>query len=275
MNGNALVQLKSLGQSIWLDWFRRGMLTSGELKSFMDEDGVSGATSNSSVFERVVTGSHDYDDILRTLAFRGKTADDIYWTLAIGDAQQACDVLRPIYDQTNGKDGFVSLDILPRPVHDTSGILVESREMWAEVDRPNLMVRLPGTSEALPAIQELVSEGINVHVSRLFSLSRYQQVAEAYLAGLEMRLQRGQPLAGVVSVAGFLVSQIDVFVDCLLEKIIRQRGAGAEMARSIQGKVAIAVAKSAYRACRQIFSSDRFRQLSTQAPLHNDFCGPA
>ena len=264
MKGNPLVELRSLGQSIWLDWLRRGMLTSGELKSFMDEDGVGGATSNSSVFARVVAGSHDYDDILRTLALRGKTAEDIYWILAIRDAQQACDLLRPIYDQTNGKDGLVSLDILPRPVHDTSGILVEAREMWADVDRPNLMVRLPGTSEALPAIRQLVSEGINVHVTRLFSVSRYQKVIEAYLAGLEERLERGQPLAGVVSVAGFLVSQIDVFIDALLEKIIRRGGASAETARSIQGKVAVAIAKIAYRAYQQICNSDRFRRLSAQ-----------
>ena len=259
-----MLTLRDLGQSIWLDWLRRGLLTAGELKTFMDEDGVSGATSNSLVFARVVAGSHDYDDILRTLPLRGRTAEDIYWILAIHDAQQACDLLRPIYDRTNGKDGLVSLDIRPRPVHDTSAILVETREMWAEVDRPNLMVRLPGTSEALPAIQELLSEGINVHVTRLFSLLRYQKVAEAYLAGLEERLRRGQPLAGVVSVAGFLVSQLDVFMDDLLEKIIRGGGARAEIARTIQGKVAIAIAKNAYRTYQQVFSSERFRRLSAQ-----------
>lgn len=262
MKSNPLLKLRSLGQSIWLDWFRRGMLTSGELKNILDEDGISGVTLNSLVFERVVAGSHDYDEIPGALALRGKTAEDIYWILAIHDAQQACDLLRPIYDRTNGQDGLVSLDILPRPVHDTSGILVEAREMWADVDRPNLMVRVPGTSEALPAIQQLLSEGINVHITRLFSLSRYQKVAEAYLAGLEMRLRKGQPLAGVVSVAGFLVSQVDVFIDYLLEKIIRQGGPQSEIARSIQGRVAVAIAKNAYRAYRQIYHSDRFRRLS-------------
>ena len=262
MNNDPLAELRKLGQSLWLDSLRRAMFSSGELQRYLDVDGIAGVTTNPWLFEKVVSGSHDYDEDLRRLASQHASAEDIYRLVMIQDAQQACDLFRPRYDRTQGREGWVSIDTPPRPVHDTAALLAESRRLWSAVNRPNVMIRMPATFEALPAIRELIREGTNVNVTRCFAVSRYREVADAYLAGLEARLADGRPLTGIASVVGFLVNRIDVLVDSLLEKIILRRETGAETAKSIRGKVGIATAKVAYRAYQEICRGVRFRRLA-------------
>jgi len=264
-NGQSpLLKLQTFGQSIWLDFLRRGMISSGEIKKLIDEDGLRGITSNPSIFEKAIGGSHDYDESIRVLALSGKSVDEIYRTLTVDDVQQAADLLHPVYDRLGGRDGFVSLEVSPHLAHDTERTIAEARELWAAVARPNIMIKVPATKEGLPAIEQLLAEGINVNVTLLFSIDRYRQVIEAFVSGLEMRAVSGQALSTLASVASFFLSRIDVLVDSLLDKTAAAGGAKAELAKELRGTAAIASAKAAYQVYKEAFSSDRFSRLAAR-----------
>lgn len=262
MKKNPLLQLESFGQSIWMDFIRRGMITSGELQQLIEKDGISGITSNPSIFEKAIVESHDYDEAIRSLTLKGMTSDEIYQALTVEDIQNVADLLRPTYDRTNGQDGFVSLEVSPRLAHDTVGSIEEARQLRSLVDRPNAMIKVPATLEGIPAIQQLIGEGINVNITLLFGLPRYKQIADAYIIGLETLATKGGNLKQVASVASFFLSRIDVNLDPLLEKKILGGGPQAKIAARLHGQVAIASAKVAYQIYNEIFSSDRFRKLT-------------
>jgi transaldolase/glucose-6-phosphate isomerase len=264
MRENPLLKLQSFGQSIWMDYIRRHMITSGELKQFIEEDGLRGVTSNPSIFEKAIAGSHDYDDVTRAMALEDKIVEEIYQTLTVEDIQRASDLFRPTYDRLRGRDGFVSLEVNPHLAHDTERTISEARLLWAYVNRPNVMIKVPATQEGLPAIRQLISEGINVNVTLLFGLPRYREVAEAYIAGLEERVVRGEPIDQIASVASFFLSRIDVLLDPMLEKRVKDEETKAETAANLLGKVAIASAKIAYQIYKEIFRSERFSRLTEQ-----------
>jgi transaldolase/glucose-6-phosphate isomerase len=264
LQNNPLWKLESLGQSLWMDFLRRGMLTSGEMERYIAEDGVTGVTSNPAIFERSIAGSRDYDEAIRTLALEGRSVPEILERLTVDDVRAAADSLRGVYDKTEGRDGFVSLEVSPHLARDTDGTVAEALRLWRAVDRPNLMIKVPGTREGLPAIRRLISDGINVNVTLLFGLPRYRETAEAYLAGLEDRAQGGHPLARTASVASFFLSRIDVLLDPELERIAESGGEHAAQARSLLGKIAVASAKEAYSIYREIFASERFHALAEQ-----------
>jgi transaldolase len=264
MKDNPLSQLGALGQSIWLDYIRRDLIASGGLRRLIEEDGLRGMTSNPSIFEKAIADSHDYDEDIRALALKGKDAEAIYEALSQRDVQSAADEFRPLYDRTDGKDGYVSLEVNPHLAHDTHGTTEEARRLWAALNRPNVFIKVPATTEGLPAIRQLLGEGINVNVTLLFALPRYRQVAEAYLAGIETRAAQGKPVKQVASVASFFVSRIDTLVDALLEELIAQGGRKADLAKKLRGQVAIASAKMAYQIYQEISGGDRFKKLAAQ-----------
>lgn len=261
---NPLLRLQAFGQSVWLDFLRRGMIASGEIRRLIDEDGLRGITSNPSIFEKAIDGSHDYDDAIRVLAQSGKSVDEMYRALTVEDVQRAADLFRPVFDQTEGRDGFVSLEVSPRLAHETERTVAEARELWATVGRPNVMIKVPATAEGLPATEQLVAEGININVTLLFSIDRYRQVLDAFLAGLEARAQEGRALDSVASVASFFLSRIDVLVDSLLDRAAADTGARAELARQLRGAAAVASARVAYQVYKEAFSSDRFSRLAAK-----------
>jgi transaldolase len=219
-------------------------------------------TSNPSIFEKAIADSHDYDEDIRAMALHGKGAGAIYESLSQCDVQSAADAFRPLYDATDGKDGYVSLEVNPHLAHDTSGTMKEARRLWDALHRPNVFIKVPATSEGLPAIKQLISEGINVNVTLLFGLPRYRQVVEAYIAGIEARVAQGKPVKQVASVASFFVSRIDSLLDPQLEKLSARLGKEADIAKSAQGQVAIASAKMAYQIYKEIFASQRFGKLA-------------
>lgn len=267
MKKNPLLKLQSCGQSIWLDFISRGMLDSGELLRLIKENGLTGVTSNPSIFEKAIAESSDYDDAIRSLALEGKNAAEIYEELIVEDIRRTADLFRPLYDRMEGRDGFVSLEVSPRLAHDTAGTILEARHLWARVDRPNVLIKVPGTLEGITAIRVLISEGINVNVTLLFGIPRYQRVAEAYIAGLEERAASGLSLEHISSVASFFLSRIDVLVDPLLEKKLQEGGRLANSASLLRGKVAIASAKAAYQLYMEIHDTDRFRKLAARGAL--------
>ena len=262
MHANPLKTLGTLGQSLWLDYIRRDLITSGQLQRLIEADGLRGMTSNPSIFEKAIVDSHEYAADIRTMALEGKGVNAIYEALSQRDVQSAADVFRSVYDKTDGQDGYVSLEVNPHLAHDTKGTVEEAHRLWKALARPNVFIKIPATSEGLSAIQELISEGINVNVTLLFGLPRYRQVAEAYLAGLAARAARGKPLQHVASVASFFISRIDGLIDPLLEKVIAQGGDKAAMAKTMRGQVAIASAKMAYQIYKEMFWSGRFQELA-------------
>jgi len=264
MRENPLLRLEALGQSIWLDFLSRGMLVSGELVSLIQEDGVSGVTSNPTIFEKAIAQSSDYDAAIRTLSRNGLSVPEIYEELVVEDIRMTADLLRPVYERRDGGDGFVSLEVSPHLAHDSAGTLIEARRLWSRVDRPNLFIKVPGTWEGLAAIRQLAAEGINVNVTLLFGLPRYRAVAEAYLDGLAERASRGLPLERVASVASFFLSRIAVLVDPQLEKIAQGGGEKARDAASLQGESAIACAKVAREMYREILAGDRYTVLAAR-----------
>jgi transaldolase len=259
---NPLRGLGTLGQSIWLDYIRRDLIARGELRRLIERDGLRGMTSNPSIFQKAIAGSHDYDKDIRAMALAGKSVKAVYETLSQRDVQSAADEFRPLYDKTKGADGYVSLEVDPHLAHDTTGTVEEARRLWAALDRPNVLIKVPATAEGLPAVQQLIGEGINVNVTLLFGLPRYRQVVGAYLAGLEARVVQAKPVKAVASVASFFVSRIDALVDPLLEKIIAQGGENAGTAQMLHGQVAIASAKAAYQIYKETFDSDRYAVLA-------------
>ena len=264
MNENPLLKLEHFRQSIWMDFIGRGMIVSGELAKLIKEDGLSGVTSNPSIFEKAIAGSHDYDDATRALVLEGNSVDQIYEALTVEDIQRAADIFRPIYDRMDGADGFVSLEVSPLLAHDTARTIADARRLWVALARPNVMIKVPGTAEGLPAIQQLIGEGINVNITLLFGLPRYRQVAEAYIAGLETLAARGKPMRTVASVASFFLSRIDALLDPTLEKLMTTDKSIADLANDFHGQVAILSAKSAYQIYREIFEGERFSKLKAQ-----------
>jgi transaldolase len=261
MKTNPLQLLGTFGQSLWLDYIRRDLIASGELRRMIAEDGLCGMTSNPAIFEKAIAGSHAYDVDLRTMALAGQSAQAIYEALTQRDVQSAADAFRPVYDRTDGRDGYVSLEVNPHLALDTKGTIVEARRLWAALNRPNVFIKVPATLAGLPAIQQLISDGINVNVTLLFGLPRYLQVAEAYLAGLQARASAGKPVQRVASVASFFVSRIDSLVDPLLEASLAQGGPNAGLAKDLRGRVAIASAKLAYQLYKDVFGTLRFKRL--------------
>lgn len=259
MKNNPLNQLETFGQSIWLDYIRRDLIASGELKRLIEEDGLRGMTSNPAIFEKAIVESADYDDDIRAQARTGSKT--IYETITQRDVQDAADVFRPLYDRTDGVDGYVSLEVNPHLAHDTKGTVDEARQLWRALDRPNVLIQVPATIEGLPAIRQLIGEGISINATLIFGLPRYREVAEAYIAGLEIGAAEGIPIHRIASVASFFVSRIDTLIDPLLAKL---RGDEAENAKSAQGQVAVTTAKIAYQMQKELFSSDRFMTLSAQ-----------
>lgn len=263
MASNPLVDLQGLGQSVWYDNIRRALILRGDLQRMIDEDGLRGVTSNPAIFEKAIGGSTDYNDALRDLAAQGKSVDEMYEALVIEDIQMAADLFRPVYEKTNGLDGYVSLEVSPRLAHDTAGTVSEAKRLWQHLDRKNVLIKVPATPEGLPAIEQLIAFGMNINVTLIFSQEVYEQVINAYLTGLERRAAEGKPLDHIASVASFFVSRIDTAVDHLLEFRIRRSTDEEEKAKlsSLLGTVAIANAKVAYQEFKKIFSSPRFRAL--------------
>ncbi len=264
MEKNRLVQIADFGQSVWLDYIRRGLLTSGELKRLIEEDGLRGVTSNPAIFEEAIDGSHDYDSAIGRLASQGRATAEIYEHLAVEDVQHATDLFRPLFDRTKGRHGFVSIEVSPHLARDTQATLDEAHRLWEAVGRPNVMIKVPGTREGLPAIERLIADGINVNVTLLFGLGRYREVAEAYVAGLEARNARGEPIDRVASVASFFLSRIDVAIDPLLERTIEGDAAQGQLAQQLHGQVAIASAKLAYQIYKEVFATRRFSALAAR-----------
>ena len=252
MKENSLLQLQTFGQSIWMDFIRRGTISSGELKQLIEEDGLSGMTSNPSIFEKAIAGSHDYDDAIRKLALQGESVDQIYAALTVEDIQRSADLFRPIYDRLDGSDGFVSLEVSPYLARDTDKTIADARRLWVSLARPNVMIKVPATLEGLPAIQQLIGEGININITLLFGLSRYRQVAEAYIAGLETLAAKGKPLKSVASVASFFLSRIDVLLDPMLEKTMAINKSKADLAASFQHAVVSQLVDTTSKVAREL-----------------------
>src|SRR6185312_5555287 len=215
---NPLLELARLGQSVWIDYLDRNRIKSGEIRRYIEEDGLRGVTSNPTIFEKAIIGAAAYEEPVRALAAVGKSAADIYESIVTRDVQIAADELRGVFDQLDGRDGFVSLEVSPLLAFDTDGTLAEARRLWAAVNRPNLMIKVPATTAGIPAIARLIDDGINVNVTLLFGLDRYQEVADAYLSGLEARASRGETVR-IASVASFFLSRIDVMVDAKLDEL--------------------------------------------------------
>jgi len=248
----ALEQLRSVGQSIWLDFLRREMITSGHLDRLRREDFVTGITSNPSIFNKAISQGSDYDEGVQDLAAAGRVEPrDIYYDLALRDVRMAADVLRPVYEETAGRDGFVSFELDPALAHDTAGSVASAKSLVARIGRPNIMIKVPGTDEGVLAVEQLTAMGVNVNITLLFSVQMYEKVAWAYIAGLEDRLRAGKPIAQIASVASFFVSRVDTVVD-------RQLPAGS----GSRGKVAIANSKLAYQRFQAIFSGERWQRLT-------------
>jgi len=257
---NPIREAQRIGQSIWLDYIRRDILSSGEFQR-LTELGISGVTSNPTIFEKAITGGTDYDEALLALARAGKSVEETYEALVIEDIRAAADMLRPVYKRTGGADGYVSLEVNPSLAYDTDSTIAEARRLFAALDRPNIMIKVPATLEGIPAIRHLIGKGVNINATRIFSLDIYQQVREAYIAGLEELARTGGDVSQVASVASFFLSRIDTAVDALLEERIQQ---GHKQLKSLLGKAAIASAKIAYQAFKATFSSERFAALEVR-----------
>ncbi len=263
---NPLKDLLKFGQSVWLDYIRRDLFTSGELKRLIAEDGLRGMTSNPAIFEKAISDSKLYDDVLHSLAGKNLSATAKFESLAIRDIQDAADALRPVYESSQGRDGYVSLEVSPYLARDTKATLEEARRLWKAVGKPNVMIKVPGTVEGIPAFQQLTSEGININVTLLFSQQVYEQVAEAYVAGLEQLAARGGDVSEIASVASFFISRIDSAIDKIVEAHLKASKDSSEQSllKSVQGKVAIANGKLAYQSYLEIFGTDRWKKLAAK-----------
>lgn len=260
---NNVQKLAELGQSIWIDNIQRQLLTGGGLQEMIDE-GLLGMTSNPTIFEKAIGSSSDYDEAMRPLVDRGATAEKIYDALTIEDVGMAADIFRPVFDRTQGKDGYVSIEVSPKLAHDTAGTLADARRLWQTLKRPNVMIKIPATKEGLPAIEQALTDGINVNVTLMFSMTHYLAVAETYLCALEARVKAGQPVNRVASVASFFVSRVDTLLDAQLEQIVKAGGSNAGLAASLPGRAAVANSQVVYGKHLELFGGDRFQTLSAK-----------
>jgi transaldolase / glucose-6-phosphate isomerase len=264
---NPLKDLLNYGQSVWLDYIRRDLFTTGELKRLINEDGLRGMTSNPAIFEKAIADSTLYNDILQSLKSQPNlTPTERFEILAIRDIQDAAEALRPVYDSSKGRDGYVSLEVSPYLARNTQSTMEEARRLWKAVDRKNVMIKVPGTTEGIPAFQQLISEGININVTLLFAQDVYEKVAGAYIAGLEKFAASGGDVSKIASVASFFISRIDSAVDAIIATRLKTPKDDAEKAQltSIQGKVAIANGKLAYQSYLSIFGTDRWKKLAAR-----------
>jgi transaldolase len=264
---NPLKELLNYGQSMWLDYIRRDLLTTGKLKAMIADDGLRGMTSNPSIFEKAIGDSSLYDDMLKSLASRPDlTVTSRYEQIAIRDIQDAADILKPVYESSKFHDGYVSLEVSPLLALETEKTLDEARRLWKTANRPNVMIKVPGTAEGIPAIQKLIGEGININVTLLFAQEVYEKVAEAYIAGLEDLAKRGGDLKKMAGVASFFISRIDTLVDSLLDEKLKKTTDSQQQAllKSLKGKVAIANGKLTYQRYQAIFSGPRWEALAAK-----------
>ncbi|HEY7379128.1 MAG TPA: transaldolase [Steroidobacteraceae bacterium] len=253
---SSLLELARYGQSYWLDDLSRTLIESGELERRVKDAGLSGVTDNPAIFNAALDGSDAYDAQIRRCA--GMHPIQIYEALIVADVRDACDILRPVYDSTAGRDGFVSLEVSPQLARDTQGSIVEARRLWEAVERPNLLIKIPGTPEGVPAIETLLVEGINVNVTLLFAIESYQAVAQAYVRALEQRNARNEPIDRIASVASFFLSRIDTLVD---EKLQDRIKAGDPLGRELLGRIAIANARLAYQHFKEVVEATRWKAL--------------
>jgi len=247
--------IHDLGQSIWLDFFDREIMNNGTLQKLIDEDYLSGITSNPSIFEKAVIGSTNYDADIKKFAGEQKNNEEIFFEFAINDIKRAADILKPVYEKSKGQDGYVSLEVSPHLANDTEGSVKQAMKLWKTLNRENVMIKIPGTAEGLPAIRKCISEGVNINVTLLFGLNRYREVTEAYLSGLEDRLKARQSIDSITSVASFFLSRIDVLLDPVLKE---------KKLDKLKGEVAIASAIVAYQIYKEVFQSERFQKLEKQ-----------
>src|SRR5215203_5368455 len=256
--------VQQLGQSIWMDNIERGQLRSGAFQRLIDEEGITGVTSNPTIFEKAISGSSDYDEGLRALIGEGVGPEEIFDALAVDDLRNAADALRPVYDRTDGVDGFVSIEVAPGLALETQGTIEAARRLWAALDRPNVMVKIPGTAAGLPAIEQCLFEGININITLLFAVGRYEEVIERYMSALERRLAAGQAVDRIASVASFFVSRVDSATDALIDERIASVSNPATVARlrALRGTTAIANAKVAYQRFLECIDGDRWRRLA-------------
>jgi len=260
---NPLKGLLDYGQSPWMDYIRRDLLTSGELKKMIENDGLRGMTSNPAIFEKSITGSALYSDILHAADAKSLDAKGLYEKIAIRDVQDACDIFKPVYQQSKRRDGYVSLEVSPFLANNTKGTLEEARRLWKAVDRENLMIKVPATPDGIPAIRQLLEEGLNINVTLLFAQSAYEKVAEAFIAALEARAAKGLDVSRVASVASFFVSRIDTLVDSRVDELEKNAsGAKKELLESVRGKIAIANAKLTYQKYQELFGGPRWKALA-------------
>lgn len=262
---NPLKGLLEFGQSPWMDYIRRDLLTSGELKKMIDSDGLRGMTSNPAIFEKSITGSTLYSDILNSPDAKSLNAKGLFEKIAIRDVQDACDIFKPVYVASKTRDGYVSLEVSPFLANDTQGTLEEARRLWKAVNRPNLMVKVPATPEGIPAIRQLLEDGLNINITLLFAQSAYEKVAEAFLAALEARVAKGLDVSHIASVASFFVSRIDTLVDSKVDELLKSASGPAKtLLESLHGKIAIANAKLTYKKYQELFGGPRWLALAAK-----------
>ena len=261
-----LNELQALGQAIWLDFIDRSFIEEGELAKLVEEDGLTGVTSNPSIFEKAIGQGTAYDHDLAAYDSEhpNRSAKERYEALAVADLRAAADILRPAYDRLEGKDGFVSMEVSPYLADDTDGTIAEAKRLWEALDRPNVMIKIPGTPAGTPAIAASIADGVNINITLLFGLRAYQEVAEAYAAGLEERLRNGQPIDGIASVASFFVSRIDTAIDREIDRRVEAGNPDSDALKALRGKVAIANAKLAYQWYLDFVESERWRALEAR-----------
>ena len=263
---NPLKGLLAYGQSPWMDYVRRDLLTSGQLKKYIDNDGLRGMTSNPAIFEKAVVGSNLYDDIVKSPEAKKLDANGVFEKIAFRDIQDACDIFRPVYEETKRRDGYVSIEVSPFLGYDTKATIAEAHRLWKGVNRPNVMVKIPGTPEGLPAIRQCLEEGLNINITLLFAQSAYEKVAEAFISALEARAAKGQDISHIASVASFFVSRIDTLIDGMIdEKLKAGVDAGQKaLLESLHGKVAIANARVTYKKYQELFGGPRWKALAAK-----------
>ncbi len=260
---NTLIELLETGQSYWLDNLTRGKITNGELKKRVEEQGLRGITSNPSIFNKAISAGQDYDGQISELVKKGRNPQQIYDALTIKDVQDACDILNPVYEQSNGTDGFVSLEVPPYLARDTEGTMQEARRLYSAVGKQNCLIKIPGTKEGIPAIGQMLYEGININITLLFSVERYVEVAQAYIRAIERRAAEGKPVDHVISVASVFISRIDVLTDQLLNQYIILTGENKNTNRInlLSGRAGIATARLCYQRFKEIFSNENWKKL--------------
>jgi len=262
---NPLKGLLAYGQSPWMDYIRRDLLTGGGLKKFIAEDGLRGQTSNPTIFEKAINGSTLYNDILNSPEAKSLNAKQLYEKIAIRDVQDACDIFRPVYDESKHRDGYVSLEVSPLLANDTNGTMEEARRLWKAVNRPNVMIKVPATPEGVPAIRQLLEDGLNINITLLFAQSAYEKVAEAFVAALEARAAKGQPINQIASVASFFVSRIDTLIDSKIDALLKTAGGDTKvLLESLHGTIAIANAKLTYKKYLELFGGPRWKALAAK-----------